>query len=494
MIKTGRSVKGVPCCGFNSSGFCPGKEVSMITKNMYIGGKFIPAKDGAVMDVVDPYTGKVFAQIAKGGAADVKAAVTAAKAAQQAWRDTPPKERAAMLRKVHDLVQENKEALAALITKEMGMPQKYCEACQVDGALEEALYNAELAESYPYCDEKEGGMRVREPFGVVALLTPWNYPLDQITMKAFPAMAAGNCVVVKPSKKTPLTALVLAGIIHEAGVPAGVFNVVPAIGAEVGDALAEDPDIRLLSFTGSTKVGKQIGAKAVASNAKNIILEMGGKSAMVILEGADVDAAVAEVLASSFINTGQTCCAFTRLLVPASLKETVEAKIKEQAAAYVTGDPFDPAVDIGPIVTPDAFAKVKGYIESGIAEGATLLVGGVPENAPLIPPVVFTDVTMDMKIAKEEIFGPVLCVLTYENVDEAVRLANATEYGLDSAVWGPEEKALRVASRLEAGNVHINGAAYDIHLAFGGYKESGIGREGGLTGFELYLEEKAVFL
>ncbi len=494
MIKTGRSVKGVPCCGFNSSGFCPGKEVSMITKNMYIGGKFIPAKDGAVMDVVDPYTGKVFAQIAKGGAADVKAAVTAAKAAQLAWRDTPPKERAAMLRKVHDLVQENKEALAALITKEMGMPQKYCEACQVDGALEEALYNAELAESYPYCDEKEGGMRVREPFGVVALLTPWNYPLDQITMKAFPAMAAGNCVVVKPSKKTPLTALALAGIIHEAGVPAGVFNVVPAIGAEVGDALAEDPDIRLLSFTGSTKVGKQIGAKAVASNAKNIILEMGGKSAMVILEGADVDAAVAEVLASSFINTGQTCCAFTRLLVPASLKETVEAKIKEQAAAYVTGDPFDPAVDIGPIVTPDAFAKVKGYIESGIAEGATLLVGGVPENAPLIPPVVFTDVTMDMKIAKEEIFGPVLCVLTYENVDEAVRLANATEYGLDSAVWGPEEKALRVASRLEAGNVHINGAAYDIHLAFGGYKESGIGREGGLTGFELYLEEKAVFL
>ena len=466
----------------------------MITKNMYIGGKFIPAKDGAVMDVVDPYTGKVFAQVAKGSAEDVKAAVAAAKAVQPAWRDTPPKERAAMLRRVHDLVQENKEALAALITKEMGMPQKYCEAYQVDGALEEALYNADLAASYPYCDEKEGGMRVREPFGVVALLTPWNYPLDQITMKAFAAMAAGNCVVVKPSKKTPLTALALAGIIHEAGVPAGVFNVVPAIGAEVGDALAEDPDIRLLSFTGSTKVGKQIGAKAVASNAKNIILEMGGKSAMVILEGADVDAAVAEVLASSFINTGQTCCAFTRLLVPASLKETVEAKIKEQAAAYVTGDPFDTGVDIGPIVTPDAFAKVKGYIESGVAEGARLLVGGVPENAPLIPPVVFTDVTMDMKIAKEEIFGPVLCVLTYENIEEAVRLANATEYGLDSAVWGPEEKALRVASRLEAGNVHINGAAYDIHLAFGGYKESGIGREGGLTGFELYLEEKAVFL
>lgn len=466
----------------------------MITKNMYIGGKFLPARDGTLMDVVDPYTGKVFAKVAKGSAEDVKAAVAAAKAAQPAWRDTPPEERAAMLRRVHDLLQENKEVLAALITKEMGMPLKYCEAYQVDGALEEALYNADLAASYPYCDEKEGGMRVREPFGVVALLTPWNYPLDQITMKAFAAMAAGNCVVVKPSKKTPLTALALAGIIHEAGVPAGVFNVVPAIGAEVGDALAEDPDIRLLSFTGSTKVGKQIGAKAVASNAKSIILEMGGKSAMVILEGADVDAAVAEVLASSFINTGQTCCAFTRLLVPASLKETVEAAIKEQAAAYVTGDPFDPAVDIGPIVTPDAFAKVKGYIESGIAEGARLLVGGVPEKAPLISPVVFTDVTMDMKIAKEEIFGPVLCVLTYETIDEAVRLANATEYGLDSAVWGPEEEALRVASRLEAGNVHINGAAYDIHLAFGGYKESGIGREGGLTGFELYLEEKAVFL
>ena len=461
---------------------------------MYIGARFTKGSSGRTMEVIAPYSGEVIAHVFQGNAEDIHAAVAAAKEAFPAWRDTPAADRAALLRRIRDLIQARREELAALISRELGMPVKYCEAYQVDGSIEEAAYYADMAEQYPYRKKTAGGYRVREPFGVVALLTPWNYPLDQITMKAFPALAAGNCVVVKPSKKTPLTALALAEIIHEAGVPAGVFNVVPAIGVEVGDALADDPDIRLLSFTGSTKVGKQIGAKSVAANAKNIILEMGGKSAMIILEGADLDAAVAEVLASSFVNTGQTCCAFTRLLVPVSLKETVEAKIKEQAAAYVTGDPADPMTDVGPIVTPDAFAKVKGYIESGLAEGARMIVGGVPAEGPMIEPVVFSDVTMDMRIAREEIFGPVLSVLTYDNVDEAVAIANATEYGLDSAVWGPEEEAIRVASRMEAGNVHVNGAAYDIHLAFGGYKESGIGREGGVTGFELYLEEKAIFL
>ena len=463
---------------------------------LFIDGEWISGTSGQWIEVENPATKEIIAKVPRGNETDCNKAVAAAKAAFPTWSSKTPKERADVLRKVGEILQEKRDEIAEVITKELGMPIQHSALYHVDGPIYETGIFADYAENFEYEKKQEGGVILREAVGVVAGLTPWNYPLDQVTLKLLPAVAAGNCVVLKPSQLAPLSGLILADAFDKAGCPKGVFNVVTGAGGEVGNVLANHPDVSMISFTGSTKAGKEVGQLALGSNVKKFALEMGGKSALIILEDADIPAAIDEVLYSAFMNSGQTCCAFTRLLIPASKKAEIEELILEKSKGFVLGDPMDPGSDIGPVISEKAFEKIKGYIELGLEEGATMLLGEVPtdcEKGYFIKPVVFTDVKNSMKIAQEEIFGPVLVVITYETEEEAVAIANDSPYGLDGAVFGSFDKAYAVAKQIKSGNVHINGAPYDATFPFGGYKESGLGREGSIYGFEEYLEIKSVF-
>ena len=463
---------------------------------MLIGGHWTGSVTGRSFSVIDPATRQEFARVPRSGRKDVDRAVSSAEAAFPVWSGMPVKERAELLRRAGELIGERADFFVDCIVRELGMPRKYCRTWQVDGSAEEAVYFADMAENYRFEQRSEPGILRREPMGVVAVVTPWNYPLDQITLKAFPALAAGNCVIVKPSRQTPVTALELGRVLQDAGFPDGVFNVVTGIGDEIGACLAQHPNVRSFSFTGSTKVGKKLGSLAVESNAKNVILEMGGKSALILLRGGDVRKAVNEAASSAFLNSGQTCCAFTRMLIPREMTKEVEQELQNALGGFKVGDPAKPDTDIGPVVSEGAYEKICGYIRSGLEEGARMLKqpAEAPEEGWYVSPVVFMDASMEMRIAREEIFGPVLTVIPYDEVSEAVRLANQSEYGLDGAIFGPPDEALMVARRLQCGNVHINGAVYDVSMPFGGYKQSGIGREGGREGFEGFLETKSIFL
>lgn len=468
----------------------------MKSYQMLIGGRWTDSVSGRTLEVIDPVTRRGFARVPRSNAQDVDRAVSAAEAAFPQWSGMPVKERAAIVRRAGELIGKQAEFFADCIVHELGMPQKYCRTWQVDGPAEEAAFFADMAEHYPFEQQMDAGILRREPVGVVALMTPWNYPLDQITLKAFPALAAGNCVIVKPSRQTPVTALMLGKVLLEAGAPDGVFNVVTGIGGEIGSCLAEHSKVRGLSFTGSTSVGKKLGSLAVGSNAKNVILEMGGKSALILLRGGNVHEAVKEATSSAFLNSGQTCCAFTRMLIPQEMTAEVEKELQKALNAFRVGDPTDPGTDIGPVVSEEAFDKINGYLRSGLEEGARILQkkGNAPKGGWYISPVVFMDASAEMRIAREEIFGPVLTVIPYNTVSDAVNMANQSEYGLDGAVFGPMDEALEVGRQLQCGNVHINGTVYDVHMPFGGYKQSGIGREGGIEGFEAFLETKGIFL
>ncbi|MFD7301244.1 aldehyde dehydrogenase family protein [Streptomyces pharetrae] len=454
---------------------------------MYIDGAWRPAAGADVIDVVNPVDGQVIGQVPAGTALDVDDAVRAARTALPGWAATPPAERAARLTALRDGLVARAEEIAETVTAELGSPLKFSQTVHVGAPVAVAGSYAELAATHAF-EEKVGNSTVlHEPIGVVAAITPWNYPLHQIVAKVAPALAAGCTVVLKPAEDTPLTAQLFAEVVDEAGIPAGVFNLVTGLGPVAGQTLAEHPDVDLVSFTGSTAVGRQIGAVA-GSGIKKVALELGGKSANVILPGADLAKAVNVGVANVMSNSGQTCSAWTRMLVHRdSYEEAVELAA---AAAAKYGD------RIGPVVNAKQQQRVLGYIAQGVAEGARLVAGGPDaprEQGYFVSPTVFADVTPEMTVAQEEIFGPVLSILRYEDEEDALRIANGTVYGLAGAVWAADEAtAVAFARRMETGQVDINGGRFNPLAPFGGYKQSGVGRELGSHGLAEYLQTKSL--
>ncbi|MEU7187464.1 aldehyde dehydrogenase family protein [Streptomyces sp. NPDC045369] len=466
---------------------------------MYIDGSWRPAAGPDTIDVVNPADERIIGTVPAGTAQDVDTAVRAARAALPGWARTAPAERAARLTALRDQLAGRAQEIAETITAELGALLAFSKAVQAAVPVMVAGSYAELAASYAF-EEKIGTSTVlHEPVGVVGAITPWNYPLHQIVAKVAPALAAGCTVVLKPAEDTPLTAQLFAECVDAAGVPAGVFNLVTGRGPVAGQALAEHPDVDLVSFTGSTAVGKKVGAIAGAA-VKRCALELGGKSANVVLPSADLGKAVGVNIANVMANSGQTCSAWTRLLVPADRYDEALELAAAAIAKYVPGDPLDGASRLGPVVSATQRDRVRGYIERGIEEGARVVAGGpdAPEGRErgyYVRPTLFADVTPGMTIAQEEIFGPVVAVLPYADEEEAVRIANGTVYGLAGAVWaGDEDEAVAFARRLDTGQVDINGGRFNPLAPFGGYKQSGIGRELGPHGLSEYLQTKSLQL
>ena len=462
-----------------------------------IGGEY---RDDAVerIEVVNPATEEVIAAVPAGTAADVDAAVRAAAAAFPAWSATPLADRLRVVRAIADGLRARAEEIAATMSAEMGTPISFATNVQVPnpiGITEGVVEEIEAGALDPV--EVGNSLIRREPIGVVAAITPWNFPLQQMVAKVAPALAVGCTVVLKPSELAPLTAGLLAEVIPAAGAPAGVFNLVHGYGPVVGEALAGHPLVDMVSFTGSTRAGRRVSAVA-AETIKRVALELGGKSASVVLDDADLTKAVKITVANSFMNNGQACSSLTRLLVPADRHDEAVATAVAAAAKYVPGDPADPATRIGPAVSATQRDRVRDYIRAGIEDGATLAHGGPEpvqgrERGYYVRPTVFGNVTPDMTIAQEEIFGPVLSVIPYADTDDAVRIANATVYGLAGAVFGADtDRALEVAGRLRAGQVDVNGARFNTKAPFGGFKQSGNGREFGRFGLEEFTELKSI--
>ncbi len=365
----------------------------------------------------------------------------------------------------------------------------------VNGPIKRYENFLKIAKSFKYEQELDHAMVLKEPVGVVACLTPWNYPLGQVVQKVIPALLTGNTVVLKPSQNTPLSAFLLAESFDKAGLPKGVFNLVTGAGSEVGNVMASHPKVDMVSFTGSTDGGKEV-AKLAIDSVKKIALELGGKSANVLLEGADYKKAVRRGLSSTFYNTGQTCAALTRMIVPKQALDEIEQIVIDEAKNFKVGSPDAQDTDIGPLSSKKQFDKVKRYLEIGLEEGAKLMLGEVPKSPSkgyYVNPAVFTNVKNSMRIAQEEIFGPVMVIIPYDTVDEAVQIANDSIYGLSGAVFGPQEKAEEVAKRIKTGSIYVNSGRHDALAPFGGYKQSGIGREGGYYGIEEFLETKSYF-
>ncbi|MGW7648458.1 aldehyde dehydrogenase family protein [Streptomyces bobili] len=454
---------------------------------IYLDGAWRPAAGQDVIEVLNPADEQIIGRVPAAGPEDVDAAVRAARAALPAWAATPPAERAARLTALRDVLAARKDEIAETVTAELGSPLPFSQAVHAAVPIAVAGSYAELAATHSF-EEKVGNSVVHhEPVGVVGAITPWNYPLHQIVAKAAPALAAGCTVVLKPAEDTPLVAQLFAEAVHEAGFPAGVFNLVTGLGPVAGQALAEHPGVDLVSFTGSTAVGRQVAATAAAA-IKKVALELGGKSANVILPSADLARAVNVGVANVMSNSGQTCSAWTRMLVHRERYDEAVALAATAAAKY--GD------RIGPVVNAKQQARVRGYIEQGVAEGARLVAGGTEtphERGWFVSPTVFADVTPEMTIAQEEIFGPVLSILRYEDEEDALRIANGTVYGLAGAVWaGEEAEAVAFARRMDTGQVDINGGRFNPLAPFGGYKQSGVGRELGAHGLAEFLQTKSL--
>lgn len=467
----------------------------MFADKLYINGKWVPSNSDEWVEIENPATRKIIGKVARGNEIDVDIAVNAAYEAFKDWAATPVAHRITLMEKVLDFLLDNKQILIDLEVKELGAPKKWAERAHVDGPIARLENYIRLVKGYDFVTDLTHGRIVREPIGVVGCLTPWNYPLGQVMQKVIPAILCGNTVVLKPSQNAPLSSLILAKAFDHAGFPKGVFNLVTGRAGEVGNALATHRKVSMISFTGSTKGGKEVSAMAMES-VKKIALELGGKSANIILEGADYKKAVYTNLKSCFDNTGQTCAALTRMLVPKKHLESIESIVVEMSNEFTVGDPELETTDIGPLASKKQFLKVKKYIEEGLNEGARMIVGSVPdsyENGYFVTPVVFSDVHNHMRIAKDEIFGPVISIIPYDSVEDAVEIANDSVYGLSGAVFGPEPLAYEVAMKLQTGTVYVNDGKRDIDAPFGGYKQSGIGREGGIIGIEEFLEVKSVF-
>ncbi|MFO0696412.1 MAG: aldehyde dehydrogenase family protein [Polyangiales bacterium] len=466
-------------------------------RGIYVGGRWLASTSEATVEVVDSHTEEVFGSVPAGSADDVEKAVAAARAAFEPWSLVPPAERAEHVLRMAEHLASRSDELARTITREVGMPLKLSQRVQVGlpiGTLKEAPH---LAKALEHSEVVGNSTLVREPVGVVACITPWNYPLHQAAAKVAPALVAGCTVVLKPSEVAPFSAFALADAAEAAGLPDGVFNLVSGTGPVVGEALARHPEVDMVSFTGSTRAGRRV-AELGAASVKRIALELGGKSPSVILEDADLEAAVKATVSDCYLNSGQTCSAFTRMLVPRSRMDEAAGLAKAFAEAMVVGDPFDAKTRLGPLSSAVQRERVRGYIEDGIREGARLVTGGIepPEGLPrgfYVRPTVFADVTPSMRIAQEEIFGPVLSILGYDDEEDAIRIANGTIYGLAAGVWSADEaRALRVARRLRAGQVDVNGAAFNPRAPFGGFKQSGRGREYGVHGLLEFTELKSI--
>ncbi|MEI6855771.1 MAG: aldehyde dehydrogenase family protein [Acidimicrobiaceae bacterium] len=471
--------------------------MTIVRDSFYINGQWVKASSKETLEVTTSGTGELYATIPAGTVEEANSAVDAAAAAFTSWANTSPKERGELLTRISEKLAERGDDIALCIANEVGMPLMLAKGIQAGLPTFTFADNAQRASEFVWEEEVGTSTLVREPVGVVAAITPWNYPLHQIANKVAAALAAGCTVVLKPSEVAPINAFILADIIHEVGLPKGVFNLVTGVGPVVGEAIVAHPKTDMVSFTGSTRAGKRV-MEIAAQMVKRVSLELGGKSANVILEDADIAKAVADGIGKAYLNSGQTCSALTRMVVPRSKLKEVEDVAVATAAAFTPADPITGASFCGPLISAVQQQRVRDYINKGIDEGARLICGGtdVPEELSkgfYVMPTIFSDVKNSMTIAQEEIFGPVLSIIPYDTEEEAIAIANDSLYGLAGGVWAAtDEKAFEVARKIRTGQVEINGGAFNIVAPFGGYKQSGIGRELGKYGFEEFLEVKAI--
>ena len=468
-----------------------------VRDKIYIDGAWVPSSGKGTLEVFDSNTEEVIGSIPEGTAEDAEKAVAAASAAFSEWSGVSHEERSKLLARVSEGLAARSDELAQTISQEVGMPLMLSKIVQV--GLPTGVFGdmAKKVTEFQWETELGNSLVVREPIGVVGAITPWNYPLYQISLKVAPALAAGCTVVLKPSEIAPLNAFILADVIHDVGFPAGVFNLVSGFGNVVGEAIAAHPKVDMVSFTGSTRAGKRVMTLA-AETVKKVALELGGKSANIILDDADLDAAIPAGLFACYMNSGQTCSALTRMIVPRSRLSEVEEKAKAAAEGFKPGNSLEATTNLGPLASAIQQERVRGYIEKGVNEGAKLVTGGAeaPEGLDkgyFVRPTVFSNVTRDMTIAQEEIFGPVLSIIPYDTEEEAIEIANDSIYGLSGGVWSSDKAhAERVARKIRTGQVDINGGSFNPVAPFGGYKQSGIGRERGEFGLEEFLETKSL--
>jgi len=468
-----------------------------VRDKIYINGAWVPSTGTGTLEVIDSTTEEVLATIPDGTAEDVDAAVQAAAAAFPAWSATSREERAKFMTRIGEALAARMQEIGELISHEVGMPKGLATPIQAGLPIQAFTDLAGHMEAFTWEEEIGNSLVVREPIGVVGAITPWNYPLFQIALKVAPALATGCTVVLKPSEVAPLNAFVLAEVIDEVGLPAGVFNLVTGVGPVVGEAIAAHPLVDAVSFTGSTRAGKrvmQVGAETV----KRVNLELGGKSANIILEDADIPTAVATGLFACFLNSGQTCSALTRMIVPRSKLEEVEAVAAASVGGFAPGDPTTDGPMVGPLVSAVQRDRVRSFIQGAIDEGAKLIAGGpdAPEGLEkgfFVQPTILSEVTRDMTVAREEVFGPVLAIIPVDSEEEAIEVANDSIYGLAGGVWaGDAAHAEEVARKLRTGQVDINGGAFNASAPFGGYRQSGNGRERGKFGLDEFLETKSL--
>ena len=471
----------------------------ILRDKFFINGQWAAPSARETIDVHNAGTGEVMGKVPAGTEKDIDAAVAGARAALEGWSATPPAKRAEYLQKISDGLKARAAELASTIAQEVGMPIKLAGRIQAGLPIANFANYSKILSSYSFESKTGNSLVVREPVGVVGAITPWNYPLHQIALKVAPALAAGCTVVLKPSEIAPFNAFILAEVVEAAGLPKGVFNLVTGFGPAAGEALVKHPQVDMISFTGSTRAGKRI-SEVAAQTVKRVALELGGKSASVILDDADLAAAVKGTVNGCYLNSGQTCTALTRMLVPASKYDEAAKLAAETAKGFTLGDPMLEATRLGPLSSQMQLDRVRDYIKKGVAEGAELLAGGAdkPEGVPggyFVKPTVFGKVKNSMAIAQEEIFGPVLSIIAYKDEEEAIRIANDSPYGLAGAVWsGDEARAQKVARRIRAGQVDVNGGAFNMNAPFGGFKQSGHGREAGVYGLEEFLEYKSLQL
>ena len=465
----------------------------------FINGAWTAPAAKEAIDVHCAGTGEVMGRVPAGTEKDVEAAVAAARAALEGWSALGAEKRAEFLQKISDGLKARADELAKTIAQEVGMPIKLAGRIQAGLPIANFANYAKIAKEFKFEERVGNSLVVREPVGVVGAITPWNYPLHQIALKVAPALAAGCTVVLKPSEVAPFNAFILAEVVEAAGLPKGVFNLVTGFGPAAGEALVRHPHVDMISFTGSTRAGKRI-SEVAAQTVKRVALELGGKSASVILEDADLAAAVKGTVNGCYLNSGQTCTALTRMLVPASKYDEAAKLAVEAAKAFTLGDPLSESTRLGPLSSEMQRDRVRSYIRKGIEEGAEVLIGGPeqPEGVPggyFVKPTIFGKVKNSMTIAQEEIFGPVLSIIPYQDEEEAVRVANDSPYGLAGAVWSKDEaRAQGVARRIRAGQIDVNGGAFNMNAPFGGFKQSGHGREAGVYGLEEFLEYKSLQL
>ncbi len=466
---------------------------------LFIGGQWVAPSAKETIDVHSAGTGEVMGKVPAGGEKDIDAAAKAAHAALDGWSQTSAEKRAEFLQKISDGLKARADEIAKTIAQEVGMPIKLAGRIQAGLPIANFANYAKIGREFKFEERVGNSVVVKDPVGVVGAITPWNYPLHQIALKVAPALAAGCTVVLKPSEVAPFNAFVLAEVIEASGLPKGVFNMVTGFGPQVGEALVRHPGVDMISFTGSTRAGKRISELA-AQGVKRVALELGGKSASVILEDADLAAAVKGTINGCYLNSGQTCTALTRMLVPASKHDEAAKIAAEIAKSFAPGDPMQETTRLGPLSSAAQLERVRSYIKKGVEEGAQLVAGGpdAPEGLSggyYVKPTVFAKVKPSSTIAQEEIFGPVLSIIPYKDEEEAIRIANDTPYGLAGAVWSKDDaRAQKVARRIRAGQIDVNGGAFNLNAPFGGFKQSGHGREAGVYGLEEFLELKSLQL